>query len=139
MRIRKCVACESLLQLLLLLLRAVVTGTQFHLPNYCFLVVSCSASLFLSLLPLSSSLPRCCKMSDYEKIRRMFICGMTAMTYYRVVLPEVHDLHQTAIHLDAIATLMLRRGDLIPPPRIKCVRKDFEFVDSLDSSSFNFR
>ena len=67
----------------------------------------------------------------------MFICGMSAITYYRVVLPEVHELHKTVIQMDAIATLMLKRGDLIPP-QIRRARKNLEFADSLDSS-FNFR
>jgi len=60
------------------------------------------------------------KMHDYEKIRRIFLCGMSAIAYYKVVLPEVNDLHRVATDADSIASMMLRRGDLIPPsaPRI---------------------
>lgn len=78
-------------------------------------------------------------MSDYEKIRRMFVCGMSAITYYRVVLPEVQELHQTVLQMDAVATLMLKRGDLIPARICSLKNKHFEFVDSLDTCSFNFR
>lgn len=78
-------------------------------------------------------------MTEYEKIRRIFVYGMSAITYHRLVLPEVHELHRTAVHLDAVATLLLKRGDLIPP-RIRCLTSNsFDFVDGLDSHCYNFR
>ena len=73
-------------------------------------------------------------MSDYEKIRRMFVYGVSAMAYCRVVVPEVQELHRSARHFDAIATLMLKRGDLIPPRILRPVRS--KFVDSNFDSCF---
>ena len=73
-------------------------------------------------------------MNDYEKIRRLFMYGMSVITYYSIVLPEVHELHQTTRSMDVIATLMLRRGDLIPPCILK---RKFDPMDPMDCCSFS--
>ena len=55
------------------------------------------------------------KMHDYDKIRRAFMYGMSAIAYYKVVLPEIDQLQRVAQDMDSITNLMLKRGDLIPP------------------------
>ena len=58
---------------------------------------------------------------EYEKIRRLFIYGVTALVYYKLILPDVMELHKTALDLDSLATSILKsQGEMIPPtPPVK--------------------
>lgn len=58
---------------------------------------------------------------DYEKIRRLFIYGFSALIYYKIILPDLVELHKTVRDMDKIATSMLKsRGEMIPPsPPVK--------------------
>lgn len=84
-------------------------------------------------------------MHDYEKIRRAFMYGMSAIAYYKVVRPEIDQMQKVAIDLDLITNLMLKRGDLIPPSVISRTLKNENFNTSLDingnyhDDNWNFR
>jgi len=54
-------------------------------------------------------------MHEYERIRRAFVYGMSAIAYFKVLQPEIDQLQRVSQQLDDITTMMLKQGDLIPP------------------------
>jgi hypothetical protein len=66
---------------------------------------------------------------------------MSAIAYYKVVLPEIDQLQRVAIDLDSIANHMLKRGDLIPPTISQSLKnQNFNTLDiNGNYDDWNFR